>query len=172
MHHLCQKIREIELLVLKAEPVVAAFSVHSVQVLTLANKVNIFSHTNWGCLSLLASSLYFLTGNDFHLWENFCPCVCVQKLKNRNRKIICVKKFVKLKTRYAYYCNDVSIFFSDKLHRSSLTRPPPSNIPNTHHDGSSSRHNLRLVTPFKNYVNGEWSSTWRSSSSQQGDELQ
>ena len=46
MHHLCQKIREIELLVLKAEPVVAAFSVHSVQVLTLANKVNIFSHTN------------------------------------------------------------------------------------------------------------------------------
>ena len=45
MHHLCQKIREIELLVLKAEPV-AAFSVHSVQVLTLANKVNIFSHTN------------------------------------------------------------------------------------------------------------------------------
>ena len=74
-------------------------------------------------------------------------------------------------TRYAYYCNDVSIFFSDKLHRSSLTRPPPSNIPNTHHDGSS-RHNLRLVTPFKNYVNGEWSSTWRSSSSsQQGDEF-
>ena len=82
MHHLCQKIREIELLVLKAEPVVAAFSVHSVQVLTLANKVNIFSHTNWGCLSLLASSLIFLTGNDFHLLK--CPTPSVRRSQTQS----------------------------------------------------------------------------------------